>query len=82
MAAMTQPMSPRSRHIRSRISGMSRLPNANERELAWLRSEFAASRLEDHIREVAPTLDFAQITRLVAVLLDDEDQDTDERMST
>lgn len=72
MAAMTQPMSPRSRQLRSRISGMSRLPNANSRELAALRSEFMASRLEDHIREVGPSLTIAQITHLVAVLLEEE----------
>jgi len=51
---------------------MSRLPNANSRELAALRSEFMASRLEDHIREVGPSLTIAQITHLVAVLLEEE----------
>ncbi|MDT5119281.1 MAG: hypothetical protein QOE30_5020 [Mycobacterium sp.] len=69
---MATPMSEESRRLRGHIAGASRSPAANSRELAYLRSEFAASRLADHIREVAPLLNVAQTTRLVAVLLEDE----------
>lgn len=71
MVQTPAPMSAKSRLLRSRLSGLSRSPKENAAELAYARSEFAASRLEDHIREVAPTLNVAQITRLVAALLDD-----------
>jgi hypothetical protein len=70
---MKLPMSARSREIRANIAGLSRLPNAYTREIAKLRSEFTASRLEDHIREVRASLTVAQLTHLVAVLLEDDE---------